>query len=168
VFGLVRAFRAQDAATPLVLMGYANPVHAMGYAAFAAAAATAGADGAIIVDLPPEEDSALRGAFDEHGLALIRLATPTTDQVRLARILDGAMGFYITSRLPASPAPAAAIRQGLARRWRIFVSRRTCRSRSGLGCARLPRPKRWRRAARTRSSWARLSPMLSTMPSAVV
>lgn len=93
VFGLVRAFRAQDAATPLVLMGYANPVHAMGYTAFAAATATAGADGAIIVDLPPEEDSALRGAFDEHGLALIRLATPTTDQVRLARILDGADGF---------------------------------------------------------------------------
>jgi len=90
---LVRRFRETDADTPLVLMGYANPIEQMGYAAFAAAMKSSGADGAIIVDLPPEEDSPLRAAFDAHGLSIIRLATPTTDGSRLTKVLEGASGF---------------------------------------------------------------------------
>ena len=74
-------------------MGYCNPVHHMGYAAFAAAAKEAGIDGAIIVDLPPEEDTELRAAFETHDLALIRLATPTTDKARLPRVVAGTKGF---------------------------------------------------------------------------
>ena len=99
VFDLVRAFRDADADTPVVLMGYCNPVHHMGYGAFADAMAEAGADGAIIVDLPPEEDAELREAFARHDLALIRLATPTTDAERLPTVVSGTKGFvyYVSS-----------------------------------------------------------------------
>lgn len=90
---LARRFRATNADTPLILMGYANPIEQMGYAAFADAMKSSGADGAIVVDLPPEEDSPLRAAFDAHGLSIIRLATPTTDTSRLTRVLEGASGF---------------------------------------------------------------------------
>jgi tryptophan synthase alpha chain len=65
----------------------------MGYANFAKKAKDAGIDGAIIVDLPPEEDSELRAAFEAHDLALIRLATPTTDSARLPRVVAGTKGF---------------------------------------------------------------------------
>ncbi len=90
---LVRRFREGDAATPVILMGYANPVEQMGAAAFAAAAKSAGADGAIIVDLPPEEDIDVRKALGGQGLSLIRLATPTTDDARLPTVLEGVTGF---------------------------------------------------------------------------
>jgi tryptophan synthase alpha chain len=90
---LARRFRGHDAHTPLVLMGYANPIEYMGYEAFAREMAQAGADGAIVVDLPPEEDAPLRAAFAPHGLSIIRLATPTTDNTRLTKVLDGASGF---------------------------------------------------------------------------
>jgi len=74
-------------------MGYANPIHRMGYAAFARAAAEAGIDGVITVDMPPEEDAPLREELSAHGLAVIRLATPTTTEQRMKRIADGASGF---------------------------------------------------------------------------
>jgi tryptophan synthase alpha chain len=74
-------------------MGYANPIHRMGYSAFARSAAQAGVDGVITVDLPPEEDAPLRSELAGHGLAVIRLATPTTSEKRMARIADGASGF---------------------------------------------------------------------------
>jgi tryptophan synthase alpha chain len=90
---LVRGFRAEDSATPIVLMGYMNPVHAYGIDRFAADAASAGVDGLIVVDVPPEEADELLGAFRAHGLHLIRLATPTTDAARLPRVLEGASGF---------------------------------------------------------------------------
>lgn len=86
-------FREQNSDTPIILMGYCNPIHHMGYAAFAKAAKKSGIDGAIIVDLPPEEDSELRAAFDIYDLALIRLATPTTDDARLPRVVAGTKGF---------------------------------------------------------------------------
>src|SRR5690606_155378 len=82
---LVRRFRESDQETPLILMGYANPIESMGYGAFAAAMREAGADGAIVVDLPPEEDAPLREAFAAAGLSVIRLATPTTDASRLTK-----------------------------------------------------------------------------------
>lgn len=90
---IARRFRASNTTTPLILMGYANPIHRMGYAAFAKAAAEAGIDGVITVDLPPEEDAPLRQELAAHGLAVIRLATPTTTEKRMERIADGASGF---------------------------------------------------------------------------
>jgi tryptophan synthase alpha chain len=90
---LVKKFRKADAKTPIILMGYFNPIHAYGTARFTRDAAAAGADGLIVVDLPPEEDDVLRLPAEAQGLDIIRLATPTSDAARLARILDGAGGF---------------------------------------------------------------------------
>jgi len=84
ILEMATEFRKGNDTTPIIIMGYCNPVHHMGYANFAKAAKEAGIDGAIIVDLPPEEDSELREAFEVHDLALIRLATPTTDDARAA------------------------------------------------------------------------------------
>ncbi len=93
VIELVRRFRKSDNKTPLVLMGYYNPIHAYGTARFAKEAATAGVDGLITVDLPPEEDEVLRVPAASHGLDIVRLATPTTDDARLKVIANGAGGF---------------------------------------------------------------------------
>ena len=93
VLDMAAEFRKGNDNTPIILMGYANPIHHMGYAKFAAAAQDAGVDGAIIVDLPPEEDGELRAAFEKHDLALIRLATPTTDDARLPTVVAGTKGF---------------------------------------------------------------------------
>ena len=93
VLALVKRFRAEDTNTPLILMGYANPVHTYGYAAFAAAAAEAGVDGTILVDLPPEEDQPIRDAYAPYDLSVIRLATPTTNAQRMAKVAEGASGF---------------------------------------------------------------------------
>jgi len=85
-------FRQRHPGVPLVLMGYANPMLRRGADWFAGQAAQAGVDGVICVDLPPEEDE-LAPALAEHGLAFIRLATPTTDAARLPAVLNGASGF---------------------------------------------------------------------------
>ncbi|MDX1484833.1 MAG: tryptophan synthase subunit alpha [Alphaproteobacteria bacterium] len=90
---LVRRFRAKDAATPIVLMGYYNPIYHYGNDRFLADAKDAGADGLIIVDLPPEEDAELCLPAREAGLHFIRLATPTTDETRLAKVLTNTSGF---------------------------------------------------------------------------
>jgi tryptophan synthase alpha chain len=90
---LVKKFRKTDHKTPIVLMGYFNPIHAYGTARFTRDAAAAGSDGLIVVDLPPEEDDVLRLPAQAQGLDIIRLATPTSDAARLAKILDGAKGF---------------------------------------------------------------------------
>lgn len=93
VLALAKRFREDDQETPLILMGYANPVHTIGYEAFAEAAAAAGIDGTILVDLPPEEDQPIRDAYAKHELSVIRLATPTTDEARMAKVAEGASGF---------------------------------------------------------------------------
>jgi tryptophan synthase alpha chain len=93
VLELVRKFRRKDQKTPVVLMGYYNPIHAYGTARFAKDAAEAGVDGLITVDLPPEEDDVLRIPAAAQELAIVRLATPTTDEARLRVVLDGAGGF---------------------------------------------------------------------------
>jgi tryptophan synthase alpha chain len=92
-FDLVQRFRKQDRTTPIVLMGYYNPIHHYGTARFAKDAAHAGVDGLITVDLPPEEDEVLRVPAAAHGLDIIRLVAPTTDAARLKVVLDGASGF---------------------------------------------------------------------------
>jgi tryptophan synthase alpha chain len=105
---LAKRFRETDQDTPLILMGYANPIEQVGYEAFAVNMHAAGADGAIVVDLPPEEDAPLRAAFTKHDLSIIRLATPTTDAQRLTKVLDGASGFvYYVSVAGVTGAQAA-------------------------------------------------------------
>ncbi len=98
VLDAVRRFRETDADTPVVLMGYLNPVEIRGPARFAADAAAAGIDGMLLVDLPPEEAADYRDAFAAHGLALISLASPTTPPDRLAALCAQAHGYlyYVT------------------------------------------------------------------------
>jgi tryptophan synthase alpha chain len=90
---MVRAFRTGDSATPLVLMGYYNPIYVYGVARFLADAKAAGVDGLIVVDLPPEEDEELCLPALKAGIAFIRLATPTTDDQRLPAVLANTSGF---------------------------------------------------------------------------
>jgi len=90
---MVKTFRTQDDATPIVLMGYFNPILAYGIDRFVADAKTAGVDGFILVDLPPEEDAELREPLQAAGLHLVRLATPTSDEKRLQLICAEASGF---------------------------------------------------------------------------
>jgi tryptophan synthase alpha chain len=90
---LARRFRQGDSETPVVLMGYLNPILSFGLDRFAAEAAAAGVDGVIVVDCPPEEADPLLAAFDPLGLALIRLATPTTDDARLPTVVRRTSGF---------------------------------------------------------------------------
>ena len=93
ILAMAAAFRRKDADTPLVLMGYFNPIYSYGSERFAADAVAAGVDGVIVVDLPPEVDSELREPAAKAGLEIIRLATPTTDAKRLPRVLENAGGF---------------------------------------------------------------------------
>lgn len=93
ILAMVARFRARDGETPIILMGYYNPIFRFGAERFSRAAAAAGVDGVIIVDLPPEESDALTPFMRRDGLDLIRLTTPTTDAARLPAVLDGASGF---------------------------------------------------------------------------
>ncbi|TWB75383.1 tryptophan synthase alpha chain [Nitrospirillum amazonense] len=90
---LVKAFREGDADTPIILMGYYNPVYAYGVDRFLADAKAAGVDGLIVVDLPPEEDGELCLPAQAAGVNFIRLATPTTDKARLPAVLANTSGF---------------------------------------------------------------------------
>ncbi len=93
VLDSVARFRMQDALTPVVLMGYLNPVEIRGAARFASEAVEAGVDGVLLVDLPPEEAAEIRAAFSAAGLALILLASPTSSQARLDGLCDAAQGY---------------------------------------------------------------------------
>jgi tryptophan synthase alpha chain len=93
IFTTAAAFRARHADTPLVLMGYANPMTVRGADWFASECNKVGVDGVICVDIPPEEDAELGPLLRSAGIDLIRLATPTTDAARLPAVLDGASGF---------------------------------------------------------------------------
>jgi len=90
---LVRSFREQEDDTPIILMGYYNPIYIYGVEAFLSDAKAAGVDGLIIVDLPPEEDSELCIPAIDADIRWIRLATPTTDAQRLPKVLNNASGF---------------------------------------------------------------------------
>ena len=93
VLKMVEKFRKADKRTPIVLMGYYNPIHAYGTARFARDVAAAGVDGLIVVDLPIEEDEVLRLPAKAQGVDLIRFVTPTTDEARLKRISGEASGY---------------------------------------------------------------------------
>jgi tryptophan synthase alpha chain len=90
---LVRAFRVTDTTTPLILMGYYNPIYVYPREAFLIEAKSAGVDGLIVVDVPPEADDELCLPAMQHGIAFIRLATPTTDAARLPAVLSNTSGF---------------------------------------------------------------------------
>ena len=93
VVALVREFRRQDTETPVLLMGYANPVEHMGYAAFADAASDAGVDALLTVDIPPEEVAEVKAELHRVGMDNILLISPTTPDERIARIVEQASGF---------------------------------------------------------------------------
>src|SRR6201995_3324917 len=108
---LVRGFREGDNTTPLVLMGYYNPIYIYGVDKFLVDAKSAGVDGLIIVDLPPEEDTELCLPALQAGLNFIRLATPTTDDKRLPAVLNNTSGFvyYVSiTGITGAAAPDAA------------------------------------------------------------
>jgi len=116
---LVERFRASDTATPIVLMGYYNPIYIYGVDKFLVDAKAAGIDGLIIVDLPPEEDTELCVPALKAGLNFIRLATPTTDDKRLPAVLANTSGFVyyvsITGITGAAAANATAVNGAVAR-----------------------------------------------------
>jgi tryptophan synthase alpha chain len=116
---LVRAFRKDDTTTPIVLMGYYNPIYIHGVAKFLVDAKSAGVDGLIIVDLPPEEDDELCIPAMQAGLNFIRLATPTTDDKRLPAVLANTSGFVyyvsITGITGSAAASATQVTDAVAR-----------------------------------------------------
>jgi tryptophan synthase alpha chain len=116
---MVRAFRQDDISTPLVLMGYYNPIYIYGVDKFLSDAKSAGVDGLIVVDLPPEEDAELCVPAMKAGLNFIRLATPTTDDRRLPAVLANTSGFVyyvsIAGITGAAAADASAAGEAVAR-----------------------------------------------------
>ena len=116
---MVRGFRAADDATPIVLMGYYNPIYIYGVDRFLADAKAAGVDGLIVVDLPPEEDEELCLPALKAGVNFIRLATPTTDDKRLPTVLANTSGFVyyvsITGITGAATPDASACGEAVAR-----------------------------------------------------
>ena len=116
---LATEFRKDDDTTPIVLMGYYNPIYSMGVPVFLEAAKAAGIDGLIVVDLPPEEDSELCLPSQEAGLNFIRLATPTTDDNRLKRVAQNTSGFVyyvsITGITGAAEADAGDVSPAVVR-----------------------------------------------------
>jgi tryptophan synthase alpha chain len=116
---MVRAFRSSDAVTPLVLMGYYNPIYIYGVDRFLTEAKSAGVDGLIVVDLPPEEDTELCLPALKAGLNFIRLATPTTDDKRLPAVLANTSGFVyyvsVTGITGSASADSAKVGEAVAR-----------------------------------------------------
>jgi tryptophan synthase alpha chain len=116
---IVRGFRAADGTTPIVLMGYYNPIYRYGAARFIADAKSAGVDGLIIVDLPPEHDDELCLPALAGGLDFVRLATPTTDDARLPAVLRHTQGFIyyvsIAGITGTKSADIAGVREAVAR-----------------------------------------------------
>lgn len=105
---MARAFRTEDQTTPIVMMGYYNPIYSRGVDRFLKDAVEAGIDGLIIVDLPPEEDSELCLPAQAAGIDFIRLATPTTDDARLPRVMQNTSGFVYYVSITGITGAAAA------------------------------------------------------------
>jgi tryptophan synthase alpha chain len=126
---MIAEFRRGDAATPVVLMGYFNPIYAYGVERFVSDAKAAGVDGLIVVDLPPEEHGELRAPAEAAGLDVILLLAPTTGEERLATILGEASGFVyyvavtgVTGTTSANPAEVAAAVGRIRRHTRVPVA----------------------------------------------
>ncbi len=114
VLAMVSAFRTTDQTTPIVLMGYYNPIYSRGVDRFLTDAKAAGIDGLIVVDLPPEEDGELCLPAQAAGLNFIRLATPTTDAKRLPKVLQNTSGFVYYVSVTGITGAAAAVATDVA------------------------------------------------------
>ncbi|MFC3125248.1 tryptophan synthase subunit alpha [Pseudoroseomonas globiformis] len=111
---MVRDFRREDDDTPIVLMGYFNPILSYGVESFCTEAACSGVDGLIIVDLPPEEADEVARPAREQGLDLIRLVAPTTDEKRLPQVLEGTSGFIYYIAIAGVTGTRSATQEALA------------------------------------------------------
>lgn len=134
VFDSVAAFRQQDSKTPVVLMGYLNPVEIRGPARFAEEAVSAGVDGVLLVDLPPEEAEETRAAFTAAGLALILLASPTSSEQRLTTLCEAAQGYlYYVSFAGVTGASERLDSQAASERLRLLRQRSKAPVVAGFG-----------------------------------
>ena len=115
---MASAFRAEDPDTPLVLMGYFNPIYVYGVEAFLTDANKAGVDGLIVVDCPPEEDDEVCLPARRAGLDFVRLTAPTTSEDRLTTIITNATGFIYYVSITGVTGAAAPTPRTSARRWR--------------------------------------------------
>ncbi len=156
ILAMIASFREKDTDTPVVLMGYLNPIERYGHAEFAADAAKAGVDGILMVDCPPEEMVHLRGELDTHGIYPICLVAPTTTPERMERIARQARGYiyYVSFKGITGARPARASKPGGAGRgnpfahritpgrgfWHQGTGKRSCRFRSGRRCRDRQRP----------------------------
>lgn len=116
ILAMVAQFRTQDTETPVILMGYYNPIFHMGIPAFCQRAAQSGVDGVIVVDLPPEEEAEFTGQAKEAGLDFIRLIAPTSGEARLSRILSTASGFVYSIAIAGITGAKGADAQALKAR----------------------------------------------------
>ena len=134
VLDTVASFRRQDARTPVVLMGYLNPVEIRGYARFAEEAVAAGVDGVLLVDLPPEEADEARAGFSAAGLALILLASPTSSDARLDGLCEAAQGYlYYVSFAGVTGASERLDSSAAGERLRLLRSRSRAPVVAGFG-----------------------------------
>ena len=134
VLDTVARFRQTDATTPVVLMGYLNPVEIRGYARYAEEAVAAGVDGILLVDLPPEEADEPRAAFAEVGLALILLASPTSSEARLDSLCQAAQGYlYYVSFAGVTGASERLDSAAAGERLRLLRSRSSTPVVAGFG-----------------------------------
>ena len=141
---MVAAFRTKNDTTPLVLMGYYNPIYHYGVDKFIATAKRAGVDGLIIVDLPPEEDDELCLPAMQGGLNFIRLATPTTDDKRLPEVLNNTSGFVYYVSITGITGAAARKNRQWPKILRASKTIRICRSVSVSAFARPNKRLQWR------------------------
>ena len=154
VLAMVRDFRREDDATPVMLMGYLNPILSYGPERFCVDAAAAGVDGLIVVDLPTEEADMLLPFATRNGLDFIRLVAPTTDDARLPHVLNGSSGFVYYVSITGITGTRSATAEHLAAAIPRMRKATSCRSRSGSACGRRSRRRR-RRASRMRRWWPR-------------
>ena len=131
VLAMVAEFRKSNAATPVVLMGYANPVEHMGYETFAKTASEAGVDGVLTVDIPPEESAGVADVFKAHGLDPIFLLSPTTPESRIAEVAAVASGFVYYVSLKGVTGSANLDTEEVARK--VEMVRRHCKLPVGVG-----------------------------------
>lgn len=131
VLTMTAEFRKTNTITPVVLMGYANPLERMGYAAFANAAKAAGVDGALTVDIPPEESAGVSDVFKAAGLDPIFLLSPTTPESRIERVAKAAAGFIYYVSLKGVTGSANLDTEEVARK--LAMVRRHCTLPVGVG-----------------------------------
>lgn len=133
VLAMVARFRAKHAGTPIILMGYYNPVYHYGVEAFCKDAAKAGVDGVILVDLPPEEEDEFVPIATPHGINLIRLIAPTTDDARLAKLARNAGGFLYYIAVAGVTGTKSADAETLAARAKHIASKTSLPLAVGFG-----------------------------------